>query len=100
VPRYDDAALRVGREYREAMAAAGFGRLSYASFESFLAAKALTEGLRRAGPSPTKDSFVKAMATVTRLDLGGFELHFDRQSPHGSKFVQLAILDKNGRFKN
>ena len=40
------------------------------------------------------------MATVTRLDLGGFELHFDRQSPHGSRFVQLAILDKNGQFKN
>ena len=100
VPRYDDAALRVGREYREAMAAAGFGKLSYASFESFLAAKALTEGLRRAGPSPTKDSFMKAMASVNRLDLGGFELHFDRQSPHGSRFVQLAILDKNGQFKN
>ena len=100
VPRYDDAALRVGREYREAMAAAGFGKLSYASFESFLAAKALTEGLKRAGANPTKDSFVKAMATVNRLDLGGFELHFGAHSPHGSKFVQLAILDKNGQFKN
>jgi ABC-type branched-subunit amino acid transport system substrate-binding protein len=100
VPRYDDAALRVGREYREAMAASGFGRLSYASFESFLAAKALTEGLKRSGLRPTKESFVKAMASVNRLDLGGFELHFDRQSPHGSKFVQLAILDKNGQFKN
>ena len=100
VPRYDDLSLPVAREYRDAMAAAGLGTLSYASFESYLAAKALTEALRRAGPSPTAASFVKAMGSIRHVDLGGYSLHFDRGSHHGSRYVHLTVLDRNGRFKD
>jgi branched-chain amino acid transport system substrate-binding protein len=100
VPRYNDASIPLTREYRDAMAASGFAKLSYASFESFIAAKALTEGLRRAGPHPSRESFTRAMASMKRLDLGGYSLAFDREQPHGSHFVELAVLDRNGQFKN
>jgi branched-chain amino acid transport system substrate-binding protein len=99
VPRFDAAAVPVAREYRAAMAAAGFPDLSYASFESFIAAKALTEGLTRAGRQPTSESFVKAMASIRRLDLGGYALAFEAGRPHGSRYVELAVLDKFGQFK-
>lgn len=100
VPRYNDGSVAVAREYRGAMAESGFGRLSYASFESFLAAKALTEGLTRAGPTFSRASFDRAMSSMRHLDLGGYSLSFSKERPHGSHYVELAVLDRNGQFKN
>lgn len=100
VPRYDDGAMPLAREYRDAMAAAGFSRLSYASFESFIAAKVLTEGLIRAGAQPTGDAFGKAMTSMKTFDLGGYRLTFGRERPHGSQYVDMVVLGRGGRFKN
>jgi branched-chain amino acid transport system substrate-binding protein len=43
---------------------------SFISFEGFINARVIVEGLRRAGPSPTRGAFKAALESIDRLDLG------------------------------
>ena len=45
--------------------------INYTSFEEFLGAKVLVEGLRRAGPAPTRARVIKALESLGHYDLGG-----------------------------
>lgn len=86
------------REYREAMKQAGFEGISFGGFESFLNAKAMTEGLRRAGRHLTRARFVAALEGMRRLDLGGFEVGYGKGNRQGSRFVELTIIGPGERF--
>ena len=49
---------------------------SYSAMEGFIAAKVMTEALRRAGPNPTAESLIRAMEKMSKLDVGGFVVDF------------------------
>ena len=86
------------REYRNAMQKAGYSNLSFMGFEAYLNAKALTEGLKRAGPRLTRVKFVEAVEGMRKLDLGGFEVGFSRDNHQGSHFVDLTIIGPGEKF--
>lgn len=71
---------------------------SYATLEGFVAAKLLAEGLRRAGPNPTRQTLVDALASMHEIDLGGVELGYGPGDRSGSRFVELTIIGRNGAF--
>ena len=83
----------VVREYQRLMrreqARPHFG---FSSLEGFLAAKLTVEGLRRAGPAPTRQRFVTALETMRNVDLGGFRVHLSPKDHNGSSYVDLTIL--------
>jgi ABC-type branched-subunit amino acid transport system substrate-binding protein len=64
----------------------------FSSMEGFLAAKMTVEGLRRAGPAPTRQRFVAALETMRNVDLGGFRVHLSPMDHNGSSYVDLTIL--------
>jgi len=72
--------------------------VNFSSLEGFLAAKVLTEGLRRAGKDLTRERFVAALEGVTNLDLGGFGVSFSASNHNASKFVDLAMIGREGKF--
>jgi ABC-type branched-subunit amino acid transport system substrate-binding protein len=72
--------------------------LTYASIEGFLAAKILVEALRRAGPSASSESLVQALETLRNHDAGGFVVSFGPGQRSGSVFVELSMIDSEGRF--
>ncbi len=86
------------QEYRAAMQRSGFANLSFVGFEAFLNAKAVTEGLRRAGRELTVARFVQALESMGKVDLGGFEISFAKGSREGSRFVELTYIGRDGRF--
>lgn len=86
------------QEYRAAMQRSGFGNLSFGGFEAFLNAKAMTEGLRRAGRELTVARFIQALESMGKVDLGGFEIGFAKGSREGSRFVELTYIGRDGRF--
>lgn len=86
------------REYRAAMQKAGYDNLSFMGFESYLNAKALTEGLRRAGRGLTRAKFTGALERMKQLNLGGFEVGFTKDSHQGSRFVELTIIGPGEKF--
>jgi branched-chain amino acid transport system substrate-binding protein len=64
----------------------------FSSLEGFLAAKMTVEGLRRAGPEPTRQRFVTALETMRDVDLGGYRVQLGPEDHNGSSFVELTFL--------
>lgn len=89
--------LPVVRQYREALAAKQ-EEAHYVSLEGYLAARVLSEALKRAGKEPTRSGFLKAMSELHDFDVGGFVVNYGANRRYGSTYVDLAILLGNGRF--
>jgi len=98
VPLYSSGASPLLWEYGAAMRRDGF-ELSYTSLESYIAAKTLVEGLKRAGNVPTRQSLVHGLESIGRLDLGGYFVTFGPNAHHGSTYVDMVVIGSNGRFK-
>ncbi|MDA7417738.1 ABC transporter substrate-binding protein [Xenophilus arseniciresistens] len=73
--------------------------LSPAMLEGYASAKVLVEGLRRAGPKPTRAKLQAALESIRGLDLGGgLEVSYSPQDHTGIDFAELSIISE-GRFK-
>jgi branched-chain amino acid transport system substrate-binding protein len=88
----------VVREYQKRMAEAKEPDFDFSSLEGFLAAKILVEGLKRAGRNPTREGLVNALETLREFDLGGFIVNYSPTSHEGSRFTDLTIIGKGGKF--
>jgi len=111
VPSYDDLSLPGVVEYRtlmerykplvpETLRDAKYPpeQLSFRSLEGFVNAKVIVEGLRRAGPNPTRASFRQALESLRSFDLGiGAPLTFGPERHQGLDSVYFTSV-VNGRW--
>jgi len=98
VPSPWERKREITREYQEAARKADpKAEFSYGALEGFLTAKALVMGLRAAGRDLSRASFVKALKGST-FDLGGVKVQYTSSEHVGSRFVDLSMVDRNGRF--
>ncbi|MDX2217859.1 MAG: ABC transporter substrate-binding protein [Burkholderiales bacterium] len=88
----------VVKEYQKIISPDGQDIYNFSSLEGFLAAKVLVEGIRRAGRDLTRESLVTAMEKMGKVDLGGFTVNYSPTNREGSRFVDLTIISKNGKF--
>lgn len=99
VPYPFGASKPVVREYQKLMQKYGKGQaLSYTSFEEFLGAKVLIEGLRRAGPAPTRGKLIKALESMESYDLGGTRVHYSPSNRIGSRYVEVTVIGGSGQL--
>jgi ABC-type branched-subunit amino acid transport system substrate-binding protein len=92
--------MRIVKEYqRDYRAQFPNSLLSFTSLEGYIAARTLGEGLRRAGPQPTRERLARTMESL-RVDLGDFWIDYTNESHNGSRFVDLTIVNKDGQFLN
>ena len=70
---------------------------SYTSFEEFVGAKVLVEGLKRIKGEISPGQLIKALETVD-LDLGGFKVRFGPNQRVGSSFVDVTFLRASGEL--
>ena len=89
-------ALQASKEFR-LLAAENNLAQSYSAMEGFLAAKVMTEALRRAGPNVTNASLIAVMEDLN-FDAGGFPINFAGRGRTGSEFMELTMISKGGRF--
>jgi ABC-type branched-subunit amino acid transport system substrate-binding protein len=87
----------VVKEYQQAMAKAGEKTISFTSLEGYVAAKIFVEGLRRAGKDLTREKLVEGLEKGP-IDVGGFQVNYTPANHSGSKFVELTIIVKDGKF--
>lgn len=88
----------ITREYQEAARRADpNAEFSYGALEGFLTAKALVLALRAAGPQPTRAGLVTALHGSS-FDLGGVKVQWRPGDHEGSRFVDLAMYSREGRF--
>jgi ABC-type branched-subunit amino acid transport system substrate-binding protein len=88
----------VVKEYQQLAKKAGFADYNFSAIEGFLTAKVMVEGLRRAGKNLTREGFVDAMEKMSDVDLGGFFVSYSPTNHTGSKFVDLTIIGRDGKF--
>jgi ABC-type branched-subunit amino acid transport system substrate-binding protein len=91
-------AVPVVKEYQELSARAGFKDYNFSAMEGFLSAKVAVEGLRRAGRNLTREGYIAALERMQDVDLGGFFISYSPTNHAGSKFVDLTIIGRGGKF--
>src|SRR5687767_7680988 len=90
-------AVPVVKEYQAAAKTAGFTDYNFSALEGFLSAKVMVEGLRRTGRDLNREKFVDTMEKMD-VDLGGFYVSYSPKNHAGSKFVDLTIIARDGKF--
>jgi len=91
-------AVPVVREYQQLAKKAGYADYNFSAMEGFLSAKVAVEGLRRAGRNLTREGYIAAMEKMQDVDLGGFFVSYSPTNRAGSKFVDLTIIGRSGKF--
>jgi ABC-type branched-subunit amino acid transport system substrate-binding protein len=71
---------------------------SYSAMEGFISAKVLVEGLRRAGPKPTREKLIAGLETMNRYDMGGVDVTYGPELRTGTSYIDITIIGKNGKF--
>ncbi len=98
VPFPWNVGMPVVREYQKLFgSASGKSEFSFTSLEGFIAAKVLVEGLRRTGPALTREKFISTMESFS-FDAGGFLVSYSPTDHSGSRFVELTVITKDGKF--
>ena len=65
-----------------------------------MAAKVLTEAIRRARKPVNAKSVLDALNNLGSYDLGGFTITLGPNSHHGSKYVDLAMVTREGKLSS
>lgn len=99
VPPPTRRALPIVQEYQAALEKhLGRKDYSFTSMESYIGAKVLVEALRRAGPKPTREGFMRALDGMKAYDVGGYVVSFTPDNHNGSSFVELTILGRDLKY--
>jgi branched-chain amino acid transport system substrate-binding protein len=91
-------AVPVVKEYQQLAKKAGFADYNFSAMEGFLTAKVMVEGLRRAGRNLTREGLVDALEKMNDVDVGGFYVSYSPKNHAGSRFVDLTIIGREGKF--
>ena len=86
------------KEYQEVMTKAGNKDFNFSSLEGYIVGKVMVEGLKRAGKDLTREKLVSALEGMNNVDLGDFIVTFSPTSHSGSKYVDLTMIGRGGKF--
>ena len=100
VPNAASADLVV-RECAKALADSGVATaMNSTHLEACIGAKVLTEAIRRAKKPGNADTLLASLRNLGSYDTGGFTVSYSSSRQHGSKFVDLAMVTREGRLRN
>lgn len=98
VPNPRTGKLPITREFVDAARKAGLSEpLSFGNIEGFITAKALVTVLRASGPALTRENLIRTLNSFS-ADLGGLSVRWKQNDHEGSRYVDLTMVGKDGRF--
>lgn len=86
-------------EYRSAMAAQESSPGSHASLEGYLALRVIHEALRGCAREPDRKCLLQALGSRS-FDLPGLKVHFGSAQRQSRPFVEINMLDAEGRLRH
>ncbi len=99
VPLPGNAVMPVVRDFQAAWKASGAtAEPSHLALEGYINARVFAEALQRAGRNPTRAAFIDATWNLKKWDLGGFEINASTPDRNASRFVELTLVGRDGRF--
>ena len=99
MPLPTNPVVPVSREFMQAWKAIGAkAEPSHLALEGYINARVFCEALQRAGKNPTRAGFIDATWSLRKLDLGGFEVHATEPGRNASRFVELTLVGRDGKY--
>jgi branched-chain amino acid transport system substrate-binding protein len=90
--------LGIAREYQDAARKADpKAEFSYGALEGYMTAKALVMSLQATGRDLSRVRWLQTMSNA-RFDLGGVTLRYQEGNHEGARYVDLSMVDRDGRF--
>lgn len=90
--------LGIAREYQDAARKADpKAEFSYGALEGYMTAKAMVMSLQATGRDLSRASWLRTMSNA-RFDLGGLSIQYKNGKHEGSRYVDLSMVDRDGRF--
>jgi ABC-type branched-subunit amino acid transport system substrate-binding protein len=86
------------KEYQNIMTKEGNTDFNFSSLEGYIVGKVMVEGLRRAGKNLTREKLISALEGMNNVDFGDFAISFSPTNHSGSKFVDLTMIGRGGKF--
>lgn len=101
VPSPYSAARPITREFVEAVKkAGGDAQINHSSMEGYLAAKLVTEGLKRTGAKGmSREGLIHGIESIGTQSFGGFAMQFSANDHVASSFVELSMLTGDGKVR-
>ena len=100
VPQPWDTSIPVVAEYQAALKAHDpSAEPGFVSLEGYLTGRLAIEALKAAGSELSRDSYLKALASLGTIDFGGFSLNFGPGDNQGSDSVFLTRITGDGSFE-
>jgi ABC-type branched-subunit amino acid transport system substrate-binding protein len=90
--------IPIVKEYQEVLGKAGTTEYNFSSLEGYIVAKVMVEGLKRAGKDLTREKLIAALESMNSVDIGGFTVSFSPTNHSGSKYVDLTMIGRSGKF--
>ena len=91
----------VVRECAKALQESGItAPMNSTHLEACIGAKVLTEAIRRSKKPGSAEGLLSALRNLGTYDTGGFVVSYGATKHHGSKFVDLAMVTRDGRLRN
>lgn len=98
VPNPSARKMAIAREYQDAARKVDpKAEFSYGALEGYMTAKAMVMSLQATGRDLTREKWLRTMVSA-RFDLGGVSVSYDRGNHEGSRYVDLSMVDREGRF--
>ncbi len=100
MPSPYNPARAIAREFAEAVRKTnGAVQPNFSSMEGYMAARVLSEGLRRGGVKNGREGLITGLESLTGQSFGGFNVNFSRTNHVASSFVELSMLTGDGRVR-
>jgi branched-chain amino acid transport system substrate-binding protein len=99
VPSPASPAVAVVRDFHQAWKATDTKiEPSHLALEGYINARVFVEALRKTGRNLTRERFIESTWGLKRMDIGGFDVAFSEPGKGASRFVELTMLGRGGRF--
>ncbi|MFZ6653993.1 ABC transporter substrate-binding protein [Undibacterium sp. TJN19] len=102
VPSPFNGKTQIAREYQATLNTTTTPALkttpSHISLEGFIAAKVMTEALKRTGNKLTRPALLAALESMHDWNVGDFPLSFSAGKHNGSGFVTVTVIGSGGHF--
>lgn len=100
VPNPSSATLPVIKDYQDFIHKT-FGKtmpLSPPGFECYLNIRLVVEAIKIAGPQPTSEKIMQALASMKNYRVGGFPIDFSGGQRTGSNYLDIAVIGPNAKL--
>ncbi len=68
------------------------------ALEGYLNIRLLVEAIKVAGPHPTGEKVMQALASMHDYRIGGFPIDFSASKRTGSNYLDIAVVGRDGRL--